>query len=180
MTPIDTSPFHRFHGWHILALLAVTIAYSAWFTSIGPYGKLADLGPGFPLEARGFYTGQQAVETLSQLDARGATTKYISLLFDVPFMVLFALSLEALIAFGIRRMTLTNIRWNLLFILPIAFLLLDFSEDSFIALTLATGSPLLGTIAGIMTFLKFAVFIPATLIAIAMGLAGLIAWIKNR
>jgi len=68
----------------------------------------------------------------------------------------------------------------LLFILPIGFLLVDFLEDSFIALTLSTSSIFLGTIAGFMTALKFAVFIPAIVVSLIMGIGGLIMWAKGR
>lgn len=172
----SNSPFHRFQGWHILILLTVTFAYTYWFVVIGPFSKLATLAPGLPLEERGFYTGAQAVEALSGLGAEGTRAKFISLACDVPYMILTALSLEALIAFGIRRLNFTNVKWNFLFILPIAFLLFDFAEDSFLALTLATDSTLLGSIAGILTPLKLAAVIPATIIAVVMGVTGLIAW----
>lgn len=174
------SPFHRFQGWQILVLLAVTFAYSYWFVVIGPYAKLANLAPGLPLEARGFYTGAQAVDALSGLNAEGTRAKFISLACDVPYMVLTALSIEALIAFGIRRLNFTNIKWNFLFILPIAFLLFDFAEDSFLALTLATDSVTLGAIAGIFTPLKLATVLPATLIAIVMSITGLLVWTVQK
>lgn len=175
-----TSPFHRFQGWHILVLLAVTFLYSYWYTVLGPYSKVGALGPGLPLEERGFYSGADAVAALSQLDPSGAKAKYISLIFDIPYMILLALTFEALIAFGIRRLNLTHVRWNFLFILPIAFLLCDFAEDSFIALTLASGSEMLGSIAGVMTALKFFTVMPAMLVGIVMGFTGLIVWIVQK
>jgi hypothetical protein len=174
------SPFHRFRGWHILALMAVTVLYSYWFTVIGPYAKLAGLAPGMPLEEHAFYSGAHAVDVLGQLGAAGEKAKLISLLCDIPFMILMALTFEALIGFGIRRMKLIKPIWSLLFILPILCLLVDFSEDSFLALTLVTKSEILGSIAGFFTGLKFWVFYPTSLISLVMGVAGLCVWIMSR
>jgi len=95
-------------------------------------------------------------------------------------MILQALVFEAFIAFGIRHLKPKSIKWNLLFILPIGFLLADFFEDSFIALTLTTGSTALGGIAGFMTALKFAFFIPAIIVSLIMGCGGLIPWVRHR
>ena len=163
-------------GWKILVLLGVTLAYSVWYTTMGPYSQLAGLAPGMPLEERGFYTGADAVKTLGGLSETGAQKKYISLIFDVPYMILWALLFEALIGFGIRRMNKTKPIWGLLFFLPIAFLLTDFAEDSFLALTLATGSELLGSIAGVLTALKFFAYMAAALSGIGMSLTGLYVW----
>lgn len=175
------SPFHKFMGWKTLALTAVAMAYTLWFTGPGPYGQLTGLAPHIPLEGSGFYTGTQAVEALGALDADGRRIKFLSLLCDIPFMILWALVFEAFIAFGIRRLNLTAAKWQLLFVLPLAFLLADFAEDSFIALTLVTGSEVLGTIAGFLTALKFFFYIPANLAALGMGASGLVYWIiKGR
>ena len=172
----EHSPFHRFQGWKILALMLVTFIYSFWFSVLGPFAALSDLAPGMPLESRGFYTGEYAVSVLSQLDAAAQRAKLISLLFDVPFMILNALVFEALIGFGIRRFELKRPAWSFLFILPIAFLLIDFAEDSFLALTLVSGSTALGSIAGVLTFVKFIAFFTAALAGLLMGLGGLIYW----
>jgi len=79
-----------------------------------------------------------------------------------------------------RHIKPKNLKWNLLFILPIGFLLADFAEDSFLALTMATGSIVLGTIAGFMTALKFAAFILGIAVSLIMGLRGLMAWLRHR
>ena len=71
-------------------------------------------------------------------------------------------------------------KWNLLFALPIAFLFFDFFEDSFIALTLVSGNMILGSIAGVFTFVKFIAFIAAGLAAMVMGVLGLVAWFRGR
>lgn len=170
------SPFHKFPGWRTLALFAVTITYSIWFATIGPYGQYAALMGGPPLEELGFYSGQQAVAALSELDAAGVRTAYTALAFDIPYMILLALLAEALIAFGLRRLPLKGPIWPMLFVLPIAFLLSDFAEDSFIALTLATKSELLGSIAGFMTALKFFTLIAAMLAGLVLSVTGLFYW----
>ena len=131
------------------------------------------------LQESGFYSGITAVEILSQLDAVGRKTKYLALIFDVPYMIMQALIFEALIAFGLRHMQPQNPKWNLLFLLPIGFLLADFAEDSLIGLTLASGSDVLGSFAGYMTALKFMTFIPATLVSLIMTLGGIFAWRRN-
>ena len=150
-----SSPFHRFRGWRILALFAVFIAYTLWYTGSGFFGQMSSMLGYSSLQEMGFYSGATAVETLGGLDAAGRKTKFLALVFDVPYMILQALVFEAFIAFGMRHIKPKNPKWNLLFILPIGFLLADFSEDSFIALTLTTGSTLLGTIAGFMTCLLY-------------------------
>lgn len=180
MTDYAHSPFHRFQGWRIIALCAVFLAYTLWYIGPGFFGQMASL-PGYSsLQEMGFYSGATAVETLCLLDAQGRKLKLLALIFDVPYMILQALVFEAFIAFGIRHLKPKSPKWNLLFILPIGFLLADFLEDSFIALTLTTGSTALGSIAGMMTALKFAVFIPAILVSLIMGIGGLIIWFKQR
>ena len=175
------SPFHKFMGWRTLALIALMMAYSTWYVTLGPYSVLETLAPGLPLEERGFYTGAQAVETFSQLDASGRKAKYISLVFDIPNMILAALVFEALIAFGIRRLPLKSPVWPLLFFLPIVFLLTDFAEDSFLALTLATGSEVLGSIAGVLTVLKFFTYLAAAITGLLLSFTGLAYWLlKGR
>jgi len=175
----SSAPFHRFQGKSILALFAVFMAYTLWYTGPGFFGQMSSMQGYSPLQEMGFYSGATAVETLRSLDAEGRKTKFLALIFDIPYMILQALVFEAFIAFGIRHIKPKNPKWNLLFILPIGFLLVDFFEDSFIALTLTTGSSLLGAIAGVMTALKFAVFIPAIIISLIMGAWGLLAWCKN-
>jgi len=173
-------PFHSFKGLRLLALIFVTLAYSYWFTVHGPFGKLTTLAPGMPLEEAMYYTGAHAVSVLGQLDEAGRKAKYLSLACDVPFMLLFTLMAEGLIAFGFRHLGLMGARWRLLFILPLAFLMFDFLEDSFLALTLATGSEALGTVAGIMTPLKMFTFVPSMLVAIILGLSGLAVWLSGK
>lgn len=163
-----------------MALFAVFLAYTAWYIGPGFFGQMAAI-PGYAsLQVMGFYSGAMAVETLGSLNANGRKLKYLALVFDVPYMIMQALVFEGFIAFGIRNMRLTNPKWNLLFILPIAFLLTDFAEDSFIALTLSTGSQALGTIAGFMTMLKFLTFIPAMIAALIFLIIGIIGLIKHR
>ncbi|MEP3890848.1 MAG: hypothetical protein ABJN69_10290 [Hellea sp.] len=174
-----SSPFHRFQGRRMLALIAVFFAYTLWYVGPGFFGDLTRIAGHASLQETGFYTGAEAVERLGKLDAAGRKTKFLALIFDVPYMILQALVFEALIAFGMRHMKPKSLKWNLLFILPIGFLLIDFAEDSFIALTMTTGSIALGTIAGFMTALKFAIFIPAIIVSLIMGIGGIIAWLRN-
>ena len=164
----------------MLALFIVFLAYTLWFTGPGFFGQMTAIDGYSSLQEMGFYSGATAVETLGSLDAAGRRLKYLALIFDVPYMILQALVFEGFIAFGIRNMKLQNPKWNLLFILPIAFLLTDFAEDSFIALTLSTGSQALGTIAGLMTAAKFATFIPGIFAALIMLIIGIIGRIKHR
>ena len=175
----QSSPFHRFYGWKILALIAVLVVYSLWYFGPGPYGQLEGLAPGMPMEAKFHYSGQEVVDVFAGLDANGRKTKLISLVFDLPVMFLNMLVFEALIAFGIRRMKLGG-SWNLLFILPIAFLLCDFFEDSFLTLTLTSENTVLGTIAGLFTSLKTITFSLASLTGLLMALAGLWAFFRSK
>ena len=95
------SPFHRFRGWRILALFAVFIAYTLWYTGSGFFGQMSSM-PGYSsLQEMGFYSGATAVKTLGGLDAAGRKTKFLALVFDVPYMILQALVFEAFIAFGL-------------------------------------------------------------------------------
>jgi len=117
---------------------------------------------------------------LQGLDEAGRRLKLITLIFDIPYMILNALTFEALIAFGLRHIRPKNVKWNLLFALPIIFLLADLFEDCFIALTLVTGSTLFGTLAGLFTVLKFGSFLAASLCGLILALLGLVFWLKNR
>ena len=177
---VSESPFHRFKGPRLLALLAVFVAYTAWYVGPGFFGDLMRLPGHISLQEKGFYSGAEAVEILGRLDEAGRKTKFLALIFDLPYMILQALVFEALIAFGICHIKPKNLKWNLLFILPIGFLLADFAEDSFLALTMATGSIVLGTIAGIMTALKFTAFILGIAVSLIMGFTGLMAWFRHR
>jgi hypothetical protein len=180
MTDYKNSPFHRFQGRQILALFAVFAIYTLWYIGPGYFGQMRAM-PGYSsLQEMGFYSGDTAVEVLGSLDASGRKTKLLALIFDVPYMILQSLVFEAFIAFGIRHMKLQNPKWSLLFILPIGFLLADFFEDSLLALTLTTGSTVLGDIAGLMTALKFLFFIPAIIASAIMLLGGLLMWAKAR
>jgi len=179
MIDYKNSPFHRFFGWHILVLAVVFSAYTLWYTGPGPFGRLASLAPGMPMQEQFFYTGQQAVDIYAGLDEQGRKTTLLALLLDLPFMILFSLLAEALIAFGIRRMSLGG-KWNLLFVLPIAFLLCDFGEDSFLALTLTSGNTILGSIAGVFTAMKFVTFTAAIIAAIGMSALGLLAFLRRK
>ncbi len=176
MQDYSASPFHRFQGKSILVLFAVFVAYTLWYTGPGYFGQMRTMQGYSSLQEMGFYTGRTAVETLATLDSAGRKTKLLALIFDLPYMILQALVFEAFIAFGLRHIRPKNPKWNLLFILPILFLLADFFEDSLIALTLTTGSMILGSIAGLFTALKFAVFLPTIIVATVAGIWGLIAW----
>lgn len=179
-SPHNMSPFHRFQGWQILALIAVFMVYTLWYTGPGYFGQMTRIPGHISLQESGFYSGRAAVEILGKLEPSERKTKYLALIFDVPYMILQALVFEAIIAFGMRHIKPKNPKWNLLFILPIGFLLADFAEDSFIGLTLASGSQILGTIAGFMTALKFLIFIAAIIASLIMGICGLIAWMRRR
>jgi len=171
----NLKPFERFQGGKFFVLLAAFLIYSIWYVLIGPYAQLQGLAPGLPLQERGFYSGAFAVETLGQLNAAGRRLKYAALLFDIPFMVLQALLFEAMIVFGLKNLKLTRAKWRLFLILPLAFLLADFIEDSCLALTLATGAASIGTVAGIFTAVKFMIFLPTQFIALGLGMAGIVA-----
>lgn len=172
--------FHKFQGLRLLTLIVVTMAYTYWFTVHGPYSKLAALGPGLPLEGAMYYSGAHAVSVLGSLDAAGRKMKYFSLAGDVPFMILQALLLEGLIAFGLRHLGLMGARWRLLFFAPLAFLMFDFLEDSFLALTLASGSEALGTLAGLMTPMKMATYTAASILALVLSVSGLAVWLAGK
>ncbi|WP_026942455.1 hypothetical protein [Hellea balneolensis] len=179
MNNTPSSPFHRFQGRRFIVLIAVFAVYTSWYVGPGFFGDMLRIPGHISLQEKGFYSGAEAVEILSRLDSEGRKTKFLALIFDVPYMILQALVFEAAIAFGLRHMALKNPKWNLLFILPIAFLLTDFAEDSFIALTLTTGSTVLGAIAGVMTALKFATFIPAVIVSLIMLSSGIWAWLRE-
>ena len=170
------SPFHRFRGWQILALLFVFIVYTLWYVGPGCFGQMTRIPGHISLQELGFYSGTTAVDILGRLDGEGRKIKYLALILDIPYMIMQALVFEAFIAFGFRHIGPKNSKWQLLFILPLAFLLVDFAEDSFIAITLATGSDVTGAIAGYMTALKFIIFIPTIPISLIMVIWGLIAW----
>ena len=175
----QNAPHHRFFGWQIVALIAVAIAYTMWFVGPGPYGQLADLAPGMPMEEKVLYSGADAVSVLSGLDNAGRRTKLTSLLFDIPYMILNMLVFEALIAFGIRRMSLKG-SWALLFTAPLAFLFADLLENGLLAATLLTGNTIMGWLAGVFAGIKFLTFGLSSLAALVMAIAGLVAFLMKR
>lgn len=179
-TPLRSSPFYRFQGWRFLALFIVFALYTAWFVGPGYFGQLSALDAYTPLQERGFYTGAEALAAITSLSDEEIRIKYLALIFDVPYMVMQALVFEAAIAFGILQMRLSARFWQWLFILPIGFLLADVMEDSLLALLLATQKSLFGSLAGVMTAVKFTVFIPAIFASLFMLLGGAVAVLKRR
>ena len=176
----NLTPFTRFQNRWFFVLLVIYIAYSLWFIGPGPFGQLASLGAGIPLEERGYYTGAFAVETLSALSPEGRKAKYISLLFDIPYIIMTALVLEAMTAFGLIATGRERSKWAALLALPMIFLVVDVLEDSALALTLASGSEVFGTLAGLLTPLKFLVFSVATLVALVLAACGLFAKLRKK
>jgi len=179
MTPHQTSPFYRFQGRRFIALVIVFALYTAWYVGPGYFGQLTRLDEYSLLQARGFYSGTEALAAIQSLNAEGKKLKYLALLFDVPYMILQALVFEAAIAFGILQMRLTSRFWQWFFILPIGFLLMDIFEDSCLALLLSTEQAVFGSLAGIFTALKFCVFIAAIIVSIFMFIGGVLARIKR-
>lgn len=170
------SPFHYFRGYRLLVLIIVTFAYGLWFTQFGPYATLSTINPGLPLESRLFYTGQKAAMILDSLDLYGRKIKYMSLMWDIPFIILNGLMMEGMFAFAIRRIPLRSPAWNYLFILPILYVGFDVLENSFLALTLATGSVLAGSLASLCTFMKMMTYTGTATLALVLTLLGLAIW----
>ncbi len=177
---LSLAPFDRFQGWRFIALVFVFSVYTFWFTGPGPFGQLAALAPETPLQAQGFYSGDFAVDVLSKLDSAGRKTKYLALIFDVPYMIMQALVFEAAITFSLLKMPKISAKTKLLYLFPIGFLLADVLENSLLALTLASDSVAIGTLAGYVTALKFTIFMPAIVVAISCLLIGAIVRIMMR
>lgn len=172
--------YQRFTGWRLIALLAIFAAYTLWFTTIGPFGELTRLDNYTYLQGRGFYSGAEAVSAIESLTPEGRRLKFTELGFDLIYMVLQTWVFEALIAFGLTGLGLMTKKWRWLLILPMGFLLFDFLEDSFLALLLTTSSELIGSFAGVFTFMKFVFFIPLIFISLGMGIAGVVTVILQK
>ena len=102
--------FHRFTGLRLLALLVVFLAYTLWFIGPGPFGDLTRLDGYSYLQARGFYTGEEAVSAIESLSAEGRHIKFNALGFDLIYMVLQTWVFEAVIAFGLSARGLLTSR----------------------------------------------------------------------
>lgn len=164
-------------GWPLFLTVIALIAYSGWYVGPGYFGQLAGLAPGMPLQSSLFYSGEYATRVLGAIDPAAHKTVYLAYLFDIPYMVLNALVLQGLIAFGARQM-----RWKAGFatvclIFPIAFLIFDVFEDSSLALTLSSGSELAGSIAGVFTLLKMVSFILGTILGLLALIGGTVAFL---
>lgn len=172
--------YKRFAGWRLLALLAVFTAYTLWFIGPGPFGALTRLEGYNYLQARGFYTGAEAVAASESLSTDGRRIKYTALGFDLIYMILQTWVFEAVIAFGLTTLGLLRSRWRWVLLAPMGFLLFDFLEDSFLALVMVTSSEIIGTFAGVFTLMKFVFFGPLVVISIALGIAGIVANILQK
>lgn len=177
---LPNHPMHRFQGWGLVGLIAAFLAYTGWYMGPGYFGDLTRIPDYANLQSRGFYTGAEAVAAISSLTETQRLTKYLALVFDIPYMILQAIVCEALIGFGLRRMGLaaTKLRWAV--VLPYAFLLFDALEDTAIALTMATSSEVIGMMAGVFTAAKFAAFLPSIVVALAAMIGGLVALILRK
>ena len=163
-----------------MALLLLFTFYTAWFIGPGYFGQLSNLEGHTPLQERVFYTGDEALTAVKALSEESRRIKYLALIFDFPYMILQALLFEAMIAFGVLQMRLSGRFWQWLFILPIVFLLADVLEDSALLLLLSTSTKIFGSVAGIMTAVKFLFFIPACFVSLAFLIGGLFAKAKRR
>lgn len=173
--------YQRFAGWRFFALLAVFGVYTIWFVGPGPFGDLTRIEGYSPLQTRGFYTGAEAVGALESLSTEARRIKFTALGFDLIYMVLQMWVFEAIIAFGLSSLGLMASRWRWLLLAPVGFLLFDFLENGFLALTWVTSSETIGGLAGIFTLLKFAIFIPLAFASIGLGLAAIVSKIlRNR
>lgn len=170
--------YNHFRGWRMVALFAAFLIYTLWFTGPGFFGQMGRLPNYTSLQESGFYSGAQAVATLSALEGEARITKLLALIFDVPYMVMQTLVFGAFIAFGLGHWGKEQSRWRVLVFLPAAFLLFDALEDSFIAATLFTQSEAIGGIAGVMTAAKFAAFLPSILASLIMLIIGGVAWAR--
>ena len=172
--------FHRFTGWRLIALIIVFFAYTLWFIGPGPFGELTRLEAHENLQSRGFYTGAEAVIAVESLTEEGRRIKFTALGFDVIYMVLQTWVFEAVIAFGLIARGLMSSKWRWCLLAPIGFLLFDFLEDSALALVLMTSSELIGSFAGIFTFLKFVFFVPLVFISLGLGLVGIVTNVLRK
>lgn len=142
------APFYRLQGKRMIALVFVFVTYAIWFIGPGYFGQMTAIEGHMSLQKSVYYSGQVAVDRLCLLDTDERRLKYLALIFDIPFMILYALIFEAFIAFGLRARRQERSKWGVLLGLPIICLLIDFSENSFIALALASGNTYFGTLAG--------------------------------
>jgi len=172
--------YQRFTGWRFVALLVFFTAYTLWFTGPGPFGELTRLEGYSLLQARGFYTGAEALAAVESLSAESRRIKFTALGFDLIYMVLQTWVFEAVIAFGLSALGLMTSRWRWLLITPMGFLVFDFLEDSFLALLMTTSSELIGSFAGVFTLMKFAFFIPLVFISLGLGAAGIVGVILRK
>ena len=172
--------FHRFTGWRLITLLVVFTAYTLWFIGPGPFGDLTRLEGYSYLQARGFYSGAEAVSAIETLTAEGRRIKIKALGFDLIYMVLQTWVFEAVIAYGLSARGLMATRWRWCLLAPMGFLLFDFLEDSSLALVMVTSSEILGSFAGVFTFLKFVFFVPLLFLSISFGLAGIVANVLRK
>jgi hypothetical protein len=176
----DGYNYHRFYGWRLIALLIVFAAYTLWFTGPGPFGQLARLEGYDFLQARGFYSGAEAVAAIEALDAQGRAVKFKALGFDLIYMVLQTLVFEAVMAFGLTALGLISSRWRWLLLAPMGFLLFDFLESGFLTLVMMTASATLGSFAGVFTLLKYAFFLPLCSLTVGLGVAGVAAGLLRK
>ena len=173
--------YNRFTGWRLIVLIVVFLVYTIWFVGPGPFGELSRLENYAYLQERGFYTGAEAVAAIESLSADSRRLKYTALGFDLIYMVLQTWVFEALIAFGLTALGFMKSRWRWSLLAPMGFLLFDFLEDSALALVLATSSELIGSFAGVFTFMKFVFFVPLLFISLGLGVSGIVATIlQNR
>jgi len=167
-------------GWALVAAFIFMVVYTLWFVGPGYFGQLGALSPDLPLQSAFFYSGEHAVTTLGDIDPEDRKIAYLAYLFDLPFMWISTVVFTSFIALGIKALNLKNWFGKLALLMPALFLFFDISEDSLLAITLASGSEVTGAVAGFATLLKMIAFGVSNLAAIAFGLAALVIKIMRK
>lgn len=167
-------------GWPLVAAFIFMVVYALWFVGPGYFGQLGALSPDLPLQSAFFYSGEHAATTLRSIAPADRRIAYLAYIFDLPYMWISTVVFTSLIALGVKALILNNWFGKTALVMPALFLLFDISEDSLLAITLASGSEVTGAVAGFATLLKMITFSVANLLAIAFGLTALVIKIMHK
>ncbi|MDP3854913.1 hypothetical protein [Phenylobacterium sp.] len=174
----------RVRGPWVVALNVAAFAYG-WLMlqTLPQWRALGAAAGGNELQARVFYDPATAAQVLGGYDAALRQAAFTFYGLDLVNAALFALSVGALMAFGLRQVRWERSVARFVILAPLAAGAFDMLENAALAAALATGAGEAGPLhaaAGVLTALKMTATMVSLPLMLVLTLAGVAAWLWRR